>query len=306
MSLFKKYRFSACLLALFFVATSFAQDDLDALLSDGGEEGQNISSTFKTSRIINTHSTELVKPRHLDFRVAHRFGDIAGVSGGYQTMFGIDNASDIGINFEYGLMENITLGFGRTKGGNGLKNIASSLLKFKLLSQSSNNKIPISLVFLGHAAFSYMASTDDLALISSFPKLSHRLSYISQMLIARKFSNSFSLQITPSYIHRNLVHFEDENSLFALGIGGRLKLSKRFGLIADYVHVFRKNVIIDNTEYTSPLALGIEIETGGHVFHLNFTNSRSLHESQYLPYTSSKYSDGQYRFGFNISRVFVL
>lgn len=300
----KTYLFLAFCL---FVDIINAQDELESLLSDESSMlSQEHQATFKTSRIINTHSTEMVKQNHLDFRIAHRFGDIGGVSGGPQTLFGIDNASDINISFEYGLYEKITLGLARSKGGNTLKSIVSAFFKYKILAQTKDNNTPVSIVFLTHSGFSYMSSSDDLSKVTSFPKLAHRLSYVSQILIAKKFSKSFSLQLSPTCVHRNLVHYEDQNSLFGMGVGARLKLSKRFGLIADYVHLFREKKIVNGVNYFNPLALGIEIETGGHVFHLNFTNSRSINETQYLPHTSSNIFNGQYRFGFNISRVFAL
>ena len=295
------------ILMMVFGSVVQGQDDLDDLLGDGGEGvSEPVIATFKTTRIINAHSTEMVKAKHLDFRIAHRFGDLFGASGGTQTMFGIDNASDIRIGFEYGLKDNMSLGIARTKGGNTIRSIIEGYAKYRLLQQTKDNKKMLSVVLIGHMTTSYMPATEDLTLITSFESFAHRLTYVSQLLIARKFTNSFSLQLMPSYVHRNLVSYDDENGLFAMGVGGRLKFTKRFGIIADYFHLFRAQNIIGGVQHYNPLSLGIEIETGGHVFHINFTNSKSISESQYIPDTSSDIMEGQFRFGFNISRLFAL
>ena len=294
-------------LMVFFSPVLNGQDDLDALLGDGGEAvSETVSATFKTTRIINSHSTEMVKANHLDFRIAHRFGDMFGASGGPQTMFGIDNASDIKMSFEYGVNEDFSLGLGRSKGGNTIKSIIEGYAKYRLMQQTKDNKKKISVVLIGHISASYMSATEDPTLITSFDNFAHRLTYVSQVLIAKKFTSAFSLQIMPSYVHRNLVSYDDENGLFAMGVGGRLKFTKRFGIIADYFHAFRSQNVIGGVQYYNPLSFGIEIETGGHVFHINFTNSRSMAEGQFMPYTSSDIMSGQFRFGFNISRLFAM
>ena len=174
------------------------------------------------------------------------------------------------------------------------------------LQQTKDNKKKVSVVLIGHMSASYMSATEDPTLITSFESFAHRLTYVSQILIAKKFTSAFSLQIMPSYIHRNFVNYDDQNGMFALGVGGRLKFTKRFGIIADYFHALRSQNIIGNVQYYNPLSFGIEIETGGHVFHINFTNSRSMAEGQFIPYTSSDIMSGQFRFGFNISRLFAL
>jgi hypothetical protein len=292
---------------LFFSTALHGQDDLDALLGGGDEDiNEPVTATFKTTRIINSHSTEMVKAKHLDFRIAHRFGDMFGASGGAETMFGVDNASDIKMSFEYGVNEDLSLGLGRSKGGNTIKSIIEGYAKYRIMQQTKDNKKKISVVLIGHMSASYMSATEDPTLITSFDNFAHRLTYVSQLLVAKKFTSAFSLQVMPSYIHRNFVDYEDQNGMFALGVGGRLKFTKRFGIIADYFHAFRAQNIIGNVQYYNPLSFGIEIETGGHVFHINFTNSRSMAEGQFIPYTSSDILSGQFRFGFNISRLFAM
>ena len=155
-----------------------------------------------------------------------------------------------------------------------------------------------------------MVKSTDSTSVTSFPKFAHRVSYVVQPIIARKFSKGFSLQMMPTYVYRNFVPFNDENGIFAMGAGGRLKITKRTAIIAEYYYVFsnyRKDLLVDDKKvYFNPIAIGFEIETGGHVFHMNFTNSRGILENQFLPYTKSSWAAGEFRFGFNISRVFYI
>ena len=283
-----------------------AQDDLEALLEDNENAGRPVEASFKTTRIINAHSVELVKKHHLDIRISHRFGDIAGTAGGFHTLYGFDNVTDVRIAGEFGITEHFTAGFGRSKGGGAIREVWDVYGKYRLLNQTSDNKKPVTFVLVANTNFSTMKPSPDLTSAASFQKWQHRLSYTIQALIARKFNNWLTFQVMPAYVYRNYVAFDDENDLLAIGVGGRAKLTKRFGIIADYFYVFRERNIINDMRVYNPLAIGIEIETGGHVFHLNFTNSTSINANQFMPSTTSNWADGQFRFGFNISRIFVL
>lgn len=301
----KRIRFTLTALLSFVISSLCAQDDLLKMLEEESETGkpQEVIATFKTTRIINAQSIETVKGKGLDFRVTHRFGDIGGDAGGVHTLYGVDGASDIRISFEYGVTDKLTLGVGRSKGAK-IKEIFDGYIKYKVLAQTTDNSMPFTLTLFSNAALSGMKET------SAFPeadfggKFEHRLSYTTQALIARKFNDRLSLQLMPTYIHRNFVASEDKNGMFAMGVGGRLKFTQRFGIIADYYYLPTLNSSTGETNYYNPLSVGIEIETGGHVFHLNFTNSKGIIENEYIPYTSSSWLKGQYRFGFNISRIF--
>jgi hypothetical protein len=144
-----------------------------------------------------------------------------------------------------------------------------------------------------------------------FTSFSDRLSFTNQLLIARKFSDRFSLMIMPTYIHTNYVTHSDQNDIFAVGIGGRLKLTNRMALIADYYKVFRSTASTNNfneigLKFYNPLGAGIEFETGGHVFDFTFTNSTAILENQFIPYTTTSWKQWRFRWGFNLSRVFSL
>jgi len=307
-------------LLLFICAFPFlstAQPDLADLLK--GELDKNInpyvSATFKTTRLTHTHTIEMVKKNELDFRITHRFFDIAGDQGGIETLFGFDNVSDIRIAFEYGITDDIGIGFGRSKGGFeiGPKQVLDGYVKAKLLKQKKKGGLPFSIVALGMTELGTETKSENVTQINSFPEFKHRLSYAGQLIIASKISESLSLMVMPTYLHRNYVTFGDENSNFALGAGGRIKFTKRMAIIVDYFHLFSEYRNLenakepeDNIKYYNPLGIGLEIETGGHVFHLNFSNSTGIIETQYIPYTTRNWLDGQFRFGFNISRVFDL
>ncbi|MBD1396629.1 hypothetical protein H9Q13_05575 [Pontibacter sp. JH31] len=287
----------AVLLNLFFCTGSFAQDqELLALLEDSvADNGQDVFATFKTTRIVNSHSIETVKHRGLDFRVTHHFGDVAGGAGGIHSLYGLDQASDIRIAFEYGINDKLTAGFGRSK----VNELLDGYLKYRLLSQTLDNRLPVSAtVMLGGALNPQKASE------GGYNSLEQRLSYTFQLLLARKFER-ISVQLMPTLLHRNYVFGPDEkNDVFALGVGGRWKMTKRFALLADYFYSFHDDRRTGTVEQYNPLGIGIEIETGGHVFHMFFTNNAGIAESNFLSNTNSSWRKGEFKFGFNISRVF--
>ena len=293
--------FSICLPA-------FSQED--DLLKDLQSEDvitEQVTATFKTTRLINAHTNETVAGNALDFRVDHKFGDIAGDAGGWGTFYGFDNATDIRIGFEYGITSDFTAGIGRSKGSteSAVRNIIDGFLKYRLLKQSADDKMPFAVTLFTNTALSTMKRIDDSLSEASFPKFAHRFSYTTQLIIARKFTSGLSLQLLPTYLHRNFVKAGDKNSLFAIGIGGRAKLTKRFAFIADYFYSFDEGRATGE-KYYFPLGAGFEVETGGHVFHLVFTNATGILENQYLADTNSSWRDGAFRFAFKISRVFAI
>lgn len=295
---------------------AFSQEDLLSLLDsiEPSTTHDKVIATFKTSKIINMQSTETVKAKTMDFRVTHRFGSMGAASGGgAHTLFGLDNAADIRISFDFGITDNLTLGVGRSK----QKELIDGLIKYRLLSQTTDNHIPVSLAFYGDMSYNPQEATLFYIGMAADPGFKqndiHRFSYTSQLLIARKFGSRLSVQIAPTFQHRNFVlnnvnpenDAEETNDLFSLGGGFRLKITKRMSIIADYYYTFSK-YRTNNTAspFYSPLAVGIEIETGGHVFHINYTNSAGIIENNYIPNTTDSWLKGGYKLGFNISRVF--
>ncbi len=289
-------RISLTFLVFLIPAVIFAQDDLMNLLNKNAPEETNYTTaTFKSTRIMNGHSIERMPPGQLDVRISHRFGLIN--SGAYQ-FFGLDQAN-MHLSLEYGLFKWLMFGVGRGS----YEKTFDGFTKFTLLRQSSGAKVmPVSFSLFSSVALKTLKWSDP----TRKNYFSSRLSYVGQVLIARKINQSFSIQLTPSYVHRNLVPTElDPNDLFALGAGGRMKLTKRISLNAEYYYVANPKKYMSQP-ITNPLSVGIDIETGGHVFQLIFTNSLAMIEKGFIGETTGKWNKGDIHFGFNLSRVFTL
>ncbi len=296
-----------------------AQVELADLFADSlvNEQNPGVTSTFKSTRIINARSVETVHRNDLVFLVLHRFGDVGGDAGGSETFWGLDNSTDILIGFDYGLTDLWSIGVGRAKGApNGVNTSQQQLLylesKYKILTQRYDESIPVSVALFGSSVVSAMKKSEFSFSDASFGQFSDRLSFTAQLIVARKFSPGLSMQILLTYVHRSYVSAHDESDLFALGFAARAKFSKRMAFIVDYFYTFRssasKNYFKDALDFRfyNPLSLGVEIETGGHVFNLSFTNSTAILESQFIPSTSSSWADREFRWGFSISRTFSL
>lgn len=271
--------------------------DLDSLLqSSMVEKTQLTTATFKATRILNGHSIERTTEGQMDFRISHRFGTIN--SGAYE-FFGLDQAH-IHLSFEYGINDWIMVGFGR---GTFEKTI-DGFTKLSLLRQSTGLKeIPVSVSYMGGIYVNGLKWSNP----ERDNQFYQRLSYAHQIMVARKFGPAFSLQITPSYLHQNLVKTAaDPNDIFAMGAGTRIKLSKRISLNAEYFYLIIQNREDLSTPLYNPLSLGIDIETGGHVFQIIATNSVGMRENAFLGHTTGRWLDGDIHLGFNISRVFQL
>ncbi len=289
-------RLPLILMLFLFPSCIFAQDDLMNLLNQNAPKEINYTTaTFKSTRILNGHSVERMPPRQLDFRISHRFGLIS--SGAYN-FFGLDQ-SNVHLSLEYGIFNWLMIGVGR---GNYEKTF-DGFTKFTVLRQSSGARImPVSVSVFTSVALNSLKWPDP----SRTNYFSSRLSYVGQILVARKISQTFSVQISPSYVHRNLVATElDPNDLFAVGAGGRMKLSKRISLNAEYFYLANPKKYMSQKVY-NPLSVGVDIETGGHVFQLFFTNSLAMIEKGFIGETTGTWTKGDIHFGFNISRVFTL
>lgn len=282
------------------VTQLYAQDDAADILNQLADkpESEQVSATFKTTRVIISHSLETVKKHNLDFRVTHRFSDIGGKAGGFPTFFGFDNSSDIRTAFEYGVTDRLTLGFGRSK----MQQMLDGHIKYRALIQTIDHKIPVAVTLLSSAGFIPIRFFGDPEK-KIYSSAANRFSYVHQAIIGRKFNDILSLEILPTLLHRNFIRDSaDVNDLFAIGIAGRLKLARRFCIVGDYYYVGSE--LRRSQPFEAPLGLGIEVETGGHVFSINFTNAAGIVENNFLPHTQSDWLKGQFRFGFNISRNF--
>jgi hypothetical protein len=277
----------------FFVSTAvFAQDeDLLKLVGEDKPKKEYVENAFKSSRVINGHSMEMIAKGNLDFRILHRFGII---NDGAKNFFGLDQAS-MRMGFDYGISTNLTIGIGRST----LDKELDGFIKWRILRQATGERsFPFSVVLVTGATINTMPWTDP----TRDNKFSSRVGYYHEVIVGRKFSEVFSLQLSPTMVHRNLVpRASDENDVFALGIGGRIKLSRRIAFVADYHHILSG---LNKDIYHSPLSIGVDIETGGHVFQLHFSNAQGMNEKAFITNTTDKWGD--VRFGFNLSRMFVL
>jgi len=257
---------------------------------------------FKDTRIINAASVETLRGKKIDVRIGHRFGDLIGDAGGWQTFYGLESARDVLIGLDIGLSPKFMVGVNRTKGSGPLKQLINTSLKYKLISQAENST-PISLSAYTIVSVSTMQSSTNPDAINFFDAFAHRMVYTAQLIAAKRFSNGFSIQIAPSYTHRNIVEFDDTNGIISLGLASRIKMTKVLGIILDANIPFSDFRSSENGYYPS-LGVGLEIDTGGHRFQFNLTNSKAMSENDYIPYTTSNWSDSQFRLGFTISRLF--
>jgi len=292
--------------SLFFVFTSLSffvasAQDMDQLMRSADTiKTEYTTATFKGTKILNSQSVESVGRGVLQVIFQHRFGNLGN---GIYDFFGLDGAG-IRFGFDYGITNRFTVGIGRSGGGQepfGQK-AYDGYFKLKLLRQSTGLvEMPVSVSLFSSIAIKSSYNFDET------DKFAYRLFYTTQIIIARKFSPAFSMQLMPTVIHRNLtLNPTDKNTIFSLGAAARIKLTKRFGIIGEYYYTFPNQ--LDAQFSPSVAAIGLEIETGGHVYHLLFTNGSGMIEHQFIAYNTSPFSGGltSIRFGFNLSRVFTL
>ncbi|WP_400193606.1 DUF5777 family beta-barrel protein [Hymenobacter sp. B81] len=275
-------------------APAAAQDDLLRQLEQQAADSTApdfATATFKGTRIVNGHSVETPPGRTLVFLIGHRFGTLN--SGAYN-LFGLDQAT-IRLGLEYGLTDRLALGAGRSS----LDKTYDAFLKYKLLRQHTGPRAtPVTVTLMAASTLNtlkYSTGADR--------KLGTRLAYAYQALVARKFSPGLSVQLMPTLVHRNLVpRTTDDHDVLALGGAVRQKLTRRLALTAEYYYVLSEQAAAQGR---NPLALGFDIETGGHVFQLHLTNAQAMVEPLFLPRTAGDFFDGDIYFGFNISRSFA-
>lgn len=281
--------------------TGFAQDDEWDFDEEGKSEKGNVGPAFFDTRVINNHSVETLEKGMWDIRIAHRFGDMA-TPNSYKTMFGFDNSADIQIGVDYGITDQLMIGLHRNKGAGPFFQMFQGLIKYKIFDQQDGK--PFTLSANSTAFVTTMDKSSDSTSISYFGKTAHRFSYFTQLILARNLNDKASIQMNVGLLHRNLVYFDDINTSVSIGGVAKVKVAKKMSIIGEYNHLFRPTNTINGTEYTDPIGIGVEFKTHAHVFQINFTNSRGMGEAQFIPYTSSKWGNGEFRMGFTISRHF--
>lgn len=258
------------------------------------EEPDFVQNTFKATRIINSHSTEMLGANNLDYRICHRFGKLN--SGPYE-LYGLDQALQR-MSFTYGLTDLINIEIGRSS----INKVYDASLKVKLMRQANGDKgRALTIVYVANIAVQTLKNNNPQYEPYYF---TNRLYYTHQLLFARKFNDNFSLQLMPTVVHRNFVDSAKyKNTVLSLGVGGRLRVSRKSAITGEYFYVLPNQI---NPIYRNSASIGFDIETGGHVFQLHLTNSIGMNEKGFVAETDGDWTKGGIHFGFNISRVFYI
>ncbi len=286
------------ILFILFPILMYSQEDLLNEIDTDSTGVEYAYASFKGLKIVNFESTKLVRPKEFTLIVSHRFGTLKN---GIDTFFGLDDAVTR-LNFVYGLSEGVNIGVSRSS----FNKTYQTSIKYRLLRQVKNG-FPFTIVGYNEILINTGLEKDNLPLL----EFKHRLSYTSQLLISRKINTNLSVELAPTYFHENLTSSiynnddvkvgEQDNSQLALGLGGRYKISKRWSINVDYGwHLNRDK----NSPFKNPLSIGFDLETGGHVFQLHFTNSQGMNTNTFLGQATGDWTDGNIYFGFNLSRTF--
>jgi hypothetical protein len=293
---------------ILFHPSLFAQDDLLEMIENDSQNDEEqkqevvlVTATFKGTRIVNMQSPEIPGKGVMQFLFMHRFGAINDDF--FYNFFGLDIAT-IRLSLDYSITDWLNVGFGRSSA----TKTWDGFVKLKMLRQSTGGRnMPFSAVLYSTINYSTLRFDDGLP-----HNESDRLSYSYQLILARKFSDRFSFELVPTMVHYNLVQTRAQpNDVFALGFGGRFKITQRLAITGEYMLQMPKNTYFDQTDqretpFNNALSIGFDIETGGHVFQLHFTNSRGLVDPQWIGRTPGSWGEGEIYFGFNISRVFTI
>ncbi len=279
---------------------AWAQDDLLDMLKAENTVSSPVLATFKGTRIITGQSNENIAKKHLNFLILHRFGELKD-DATYYSFLGID-AATVRLALDYGITDKLMVGVGRSS----VAKIYDFSVKYKLFQQTSggNKNFPIAVSYYGNMGVNTTTFADP----TRDNYFTSRLNFCNQLIISKKVTPGISLQITPTFVHRNLVaKTSDPNDIIALGLGGSFKITRstRFN-IEYYPRLTGRDELIPNTKnnFEDYLAVGVDIETGGHVFQLMFSNSTYMYEQGFVAQTTGKWSDFGIRLGFNLSRTF--
>lgn len=275
------------LLLLLVPSVLFAQEDLLKDVDSSGTQKTKVESAFKALKIVNIESTKLAAKGDFYFIVAHRFGSLKD---GFEGAYGLDNAVTQ-LKFVYGLADWFTISAARSE-------LAYDFSGKYLLKPQETNGFPVAIAGFTSLAFNNVMKEN----VYPNMKFEDRLIYVAQLLVSRKFSDKLSLELAPTFFHENFVIDDNqENSQYAIGMGGRYKFAKRWSVNVDYsAHLNRSS----SSPFKDPLSIGVDLDTGGHVFQMHFSSSQGMHEAGFLGNTTGDWGKGDIFFGFNLLRVF--
>jgi hypothetical protein len=287
------------LITLFFSFVSLIANAQDTNWKSDNSDTSKFSKTFYNSRLINFHTVEVCDKRTLELRISHRFG---AINGGPFEAWGLDGGANIRLGLDYSLDGRLMVGIGRSS----YQKMVDGFVKYRLLRQTKDGYTPLSITLFSSAYYINLKDANKIA--NDFDKYEYspwsRYSFAHEIIFARKFSDKFSLQVAPFFIHYNLADkITDLNDVYGVTTAFRYKFAKRFAITGEYGLCL--NNYTRDTYYNS-MGIGFEIETGGHVFQMHFTNSTGITENQYLPFTNTKWTNAGIRLGFNLTRAFSL
>jgi hypothetical protein len=280
------------ILVLISISQIAIAQNIDLFSEKSSLSGRDITTgIFKSTRVVNGQSIENVGAGVLDFKILHRFGTIN--QGGYN-LFGLDQAT-MRLGLDYGINSKLMVGLGRST----FEKQYDAFVKYRIIRQQTGDRnIPLSVSYAGTAIYKSLKD----APTTYEPYISDKFSFAHQILIASKFNDYFSLQFTPTVVHYNMVeHQGTPNDFYSLGTSFRVRVSPRVNITSEYYYRIDKL-----TGFYNPLTIGVDIETGGHVFQLHVTNSTGMTERTFINETTGSWGKGDLRFGFNISRVFTV
>ncbi len=257
----------------------------------GQEEIARVRTVYSSQRVINGHSAEVLHKNNLSFDIGHRFGFL---NGGVSSLWGLDDYANIRLGLQYGITEKLSVGVGRSR----LDKVYDGFVKYQLLRQSrGSNAMPLTAtIFAG----GFIKTADLPEIVAAYDIYAHKMSYTTQLILSRQFYKKINIQVSPTYIHRNLVAAEaDPNSAFALGVGGEIKLTRTIYLSGEYY--WQQEKIEDQFD---SFAVGVNFNNIAHQFQLFFGNSLSMNEYAFIKENNRSFFQGDIRFGFNIVRIF--
>ncbi len=269
------------------------------------------SQTFNDNRLVHSASVEMLEKGKMELRLNQLFGAMKDFNNIGETFFGLEKTSDISIGAAYGLSENINVGLFRAKGGGfmsdgakGMRQLLNGSVKYRVLRQVEGKGMPVTVTLSGLVTLATEKKVEnETTAIHSYPKFSHRLAYHGQIMVARKFSDRFSIQASGAYTYRNLVPSDDVQGIYSAGLGARYQVAPWLGLVGDVVVPISQSRTPE-LGYYPVYGLGFEFKTGCNIFQINLSNASGIAETDYLPYNTGNWSEGDFRLGFSLSRTF--
>ena len=264
------------------------QNDTIATVSEDSiapvKEVEYERAAFESTSLIENQTDRVYSKGTIEMIMNHRFGVVTGTN----DLIGIWAPANIRLAVNYSITDRITVGFGTTKD----YRLQDFCLKTALLKQTVDGKMPVSITYYGNATVSALPK-------ENFYHTSDRWSFFNQIIIAKRFSKMFSLQLAPSYSHYNVVDAPMSNDLFAIQFGGRAKVTSTMSILLDV----NQPITSQENVPKSGFSVGTEFSTVGHTFQIFVSNYRGIINQQSNMFNQNDFFEGDFAIGFNISRT---